>query len=209
MDNVNKFRKHLLLKWNPHTYFHEMAPNTIQLHCKILQRFYCQKSVKDTLTEDYWKITLPNDLATSAARSPSLFAYYAVLNLLDARGLFPNIKVSELLEAGIRSKKSALERHHLYPREYLKRTGITETRDINQIANYALVEWTDNIDISDQPPSEYVPKYLNRFNKDEIKAMYYCHDLPDNWETMKYEEFLNERRKKITIIVRDGFNQLQ
>ncbi|MDO9537837.1 MAG: DUF262 domain-containing protein, partial [Thermoplasmata archaeon] len=39
----------------------------------------------DTLTEDLWNITLPNSLATSSARSPSLFAYYAALNLLDAQ----------------------------------------------------------------------------------------------------------------------------
>ncbi|PIR15861.1 MAG: hypothetical protein COV48_12025, partial [Elusimicrobia bacterium CG11_big_fil_rev_8_21_14_0_20_64_6] len=37
-----------------------------------------------TLTSDFWSITLPNELATSAARSPSLFAYFAALNLLDA-----------------------------------------------------------------------------------------------------------------------------
>ena len=36
------------------------------------------------LTEDYWRISLPNDLATSSPRSPSLFAYNASLVLLDA-----------------------------------------------------------------------------------------------------------------------------
>src|SRR5205807_758411 len=40
--------------------------------------------VEDTLTQDFWNITLPNDLATSAARSPALFAYLAALNVLDA-----------------------------------------------------------------------------------------------------------------------------
>jgi hypothetical protein len=32
-----------------------------------------------TLTNDYWEITLPNSLATSASRSPSRFAYQASL----------------------------------------------------------------------------------------------------------------------------------
>ena len=40
-----------------------------------------------------------------------------------------------------------MERHHLFPRAYLQRLGYSSTRDRNQIANYALVEWKDNIDI--------------------------------------------------------------
>ena len=40
------------------------------------------------LTSDFWSITLPNDLATSSPRSPSLFAYYAALVLEEARALF-------------------------------------------------------------------------------------------------------------------------
>ena len=44
--------------------------------------------IRNTLTDDFWNITLPNDLDTSAARSPSLFAYYASLNILGAPVLF-------------------------------------------------------------------------------------------------------------------------
>ena len=43
--------------------------------------------IDDTLTSDFWAITLPNELATSAARSPALFAYMAALNILDADAL--------------------------------------------------------------------------------------------------------------------------
>jgi hypothetical protein len=37
--------------------------------------------IKNLLTEDYWNITLVNDLETSPTRTPVLFAYYAALNL--------------------------------------------------------------------------------------------------------------------------------
>ncbi|MEZ5679860.1 MAG: hypothetical protein R3E14_01025 [Erythrobacter sp.] len=40
-----------------------------------------------TLTNDYWEITLPSQLATSAARSRALFAYQASLIMLDAPAL--------------------------------------------------------------------------------------------------------------------------
>lgn len=72
--------------------------------------------ITDTLTEDFWNITLPIELSTSAPRSPSLFAYFASLNILDARLLFSKIKVSELLDPALKSTRSAIERHHLFPK---------------------------------------------------------------------------------------------
>jgi hypothetical protein len=160
--------------------------------------------IKNTLTEDFWNITLPNDLATSAARSPSLFAYYASLNILDARVLFSKIKVAELLDPALRSTKSAIERHHLFPKKYLEKIGITETKDVNQIANFALVEWPDNIDISNLSPTEYFPKYASHMS-DEMR---YWYGLPHGWEHMKYSDFLAIRRKSIARVIHDGFNQL-
>jgi len=162
----------------------------------------------DTLTEDFWNITLPNSLATSSARSPSLFAYYAALNLLDAQVLFSQMKVSKLIDPALKAKKSAVERHHLFPKNYLKKLDITELRDTNQIANYALVEWTDNIDISDEAPSKYLPRYLKRLDDRERKRMYYWHALPEGWENMEYEDFLISRRKAIANVIRDGFDRL-
>ena len=162
----------------------------------------------DTLTEDFWNITLPNSLATSSARSPSLFAYYAALNLLDAQVLFSQMKVSKLIDPALKAKKSAIERHHLFPKNYLKKLDITGLRDTNQIANYALVEWTDNIDISDEAPSKYLPRYLKRLDEHTRKWMYYWHALPEGWENMEYEDFLISRRKAIANVIRDGFDRL-
>ncbi|MDO9517207.1 MAG: DUF262 domain-containing protein [Methanosarcinaceae archaeon] len=164
--------------------------------------------INDTLTEDFWNISLPNSLATSSARSPSLFAYYASLNLLDARVLFSKMKVSELLDPALKTKKSATERHHLYPRNYLKKLDITDLRDTNQIANFALVEWTDNLDISDRAPSQYLSEYLRRFSPEEIEQMNYWHALPHGWEEMTYNDFLVSRRKMLAQVIRDGFKKL-
>ena len=44
-------------------------------------------------------------------------------------------------------------------------------RDINQIANYALVEWDDNIAISDGPPASYWPEYAQRFDDKALAKM--------------------------------------
>ena len=162
------------------------------------------KIIQDTLTDDFWNITLPSDLTASTARSPSLFAYFAALNLLDAHVLFSKMKVNELLDPAIHAKKSPIEIHHLFPKNYLSKIGITKTLDTNQIANYALLEWSDNIDISDDSPTQYIKKYSSKITKD----MQYWHALPHNWEDMDYQDFLTERRKLIAKVVRDGYKRL-
>jgi len=163
---------------------------------------------EQVLTDDFWKIKLPNDLATSSAISPSLNAYNASLILLDAHALFSKLKISELLDPTIKSNKSAVERHHLFPRNHLKTLEITEIRDTNQIANYAFVEWIDNVNISDLAPLDYVPILKERFNKDEIEKMNYWHALPDDWENMEYRTFLETRRELIANIIKEGYYRL-
>ena len=163
----------------------------------------------EVFTDDYWAINLPSDLATSSSRSPSLFAYYAALVLLDADVLFSRQKVADLIDSTTKSNRSALERHHLFPKAYLKTLGLTDTRDTNQIANYAVLEWNDNLSISDENPKKYLPKIIERFTPDDIKQMYYWHGLPDNWEEMGYQEFLMRRRERMAQVIRDAYHKLQ
>jgi len=137
------------------------------------------------ITEDFWTISLPNNLATSSPRSPSLFAYHAALVLLEARALFSRLPVAELLDPATHGQRAAVERHHLFPKGYLKKLGITDLRETNQIANFAFVEWGDNASISDQPPAEYLPAMKKRFvaHENELEQMYYWHALPEGWES--------------------------
>jgi hypothetical protein len=160
------------------------------------------------LTGDFWTITLPNELATSAAISPSLFAYFAALNLLDAKVLFSQHKVSELLDPVTLGPRSSLERHHLFPKAYLNSCGITETRDINQIANFTMVEWGDNTKISNKPPIEYVPELSERFTPQEMDRMRYWHALPEGWENLNFYDFLKLRRECMAEVIQDAYRLL-
>jgi hypothetical protein len=160
------------------------------------------------MTDDFWKITLPNDLATSSPRSPSLFAYNASLVLLDARALFSELRVAELLDPVSQGPRAAVERHHLFPKGWLQKLGITELRETNQIANYALVEWGDNAKIADQSPEAYLPALKARFSKEELARMYRWHALPENWEQMDYRDFLEQRRERIARVILDGYRTL-
>jgi hypothetical protein len=161
-----------------------------------------------TLTTDFWEVTLPNELATSSARSPSLFAFEAALVLLDAPVLFSDSSVSEMLGPAWQDGQRNIERHHLFPRGHLAQIGITATRDVNQIANYAYVEWTDNARISAQSPEEYLQPMRKRFSEAALAHMYRRHGLPDGWESMDYWAFLARRRELIAQIVREGYKRL-
>jgi hypothetical protein len=160
------------------------------------------------LTNDFWSLTLPMDLSTSSSTSPSLYAYYAAQYIIGANGLFSKLKISDLLQEGLRSKKSALERHHLFPKAWLERNGVSDQTQRNQIANYALVEWNDNINISDAEPSKYLPNYLSRLTNEDKVKMYYWHALSEKWEQMDYFDFLTDRRKRIALVVKDAYETI-
>lgn len=176
-----------------------------------------RQTIDATLTSDFWSITLPRDLATSAARAPGLFAYAAALCLLNAR-VPPFVTVAgsegkeqkaavflrDLFDPVIQPKKNPVERHHLFPRKYLEGAGIVGTRRVNQIGNLSYVEWPENIEISDTAPRDYWPRYAQQFTEDDI----FHHALPDGWATMDYEAFLVCRRSLIADVIHRGFESI-
>ncbi len=112
------------------------------------------------------------------------------------------------MDPATKAKRSAIERHHLFPQKHLKKIGLTERREINQNANLALVEWADNHDIDKEPPEKYLPKYKSQHSKVEWDKMYFWHALPEGWEKMPYEIFLEKRREKMAVVINKGYEKL-
>lgn len=167
--------------------------------------------IESTLTNDFWKISLPNDLlVTSNTISPVANAFFASLIYNGTKALFSERKVSDLYDPSIKIKKSSLDKHHIFPKEYLKKNNI-ELTQINQIANLTYLEYIDNIKISDLEPKSYY---------NEIKSKYYSgkeyvlenslkeHGIPSNFYEMEYSIFLTERRKKISDLIKVMFNSI-
>lgn len=179
-------------------------------NCKNGDAFlgFLNNAIDSELTEDFWNITLVNELSTSSAQSPSLFAYQAALSLLNAKALFSNLFLRDLFNPQHKGPRSHVERHHLFPKNFLKNNGISAIRDTNQIANYAWIEWTDNSEISDESPEIYFPAIENKIPISEREQMYYWHALPSKWYELDYSQFLIERRKLIAKVIRDGFKKL-
>lgn len=167
-----------------------------------------EKNMASQLTDDFWRVTLPSDLDTAASRSPSLMAYLAALCLLDAKVLFSSLQVGALLDPTTDAFRNSLERHHLFPKDWLKKNGYPEIHQTNQIANYAMIEWPDNSDISAKSPADYWPGFKDRYTEAEWPTVRYWHALPEGWETMGYEEFLKKRRSLIAQVIRDGFEKI-
>jgi len=167
-----------------------------------------EKLMANALTSDFWTITLPAQLETSSARSPAVYAFYAVQNRLGAPVLFSDKRVGDLLDPALRAPRSALERHHLFQRAHLEKSGVKDLKVINQAANFALVEWPDNANISKSPPPKYVPELKPRFSDAAWERMHAFHALPLGWEQMPYLEFLQQRRVLMAALIRRGFDAL-
>ena len=112
-----------------------------------------------------------------------------------------------MLDPGMKTRRKALERHHLFPKAWLDKHVGSETKLINQQANYALLEWPDNADVADGNPADYVPRLRKegKFSSGEWDLMLKMHALPDGWEYMPYKEFLAMRRFLMAQVIQQGF----
>jgi hypothetical protein len=131
-----------------------------------------EKIIGENLTDDFWKITLVGQMETSSARSPEANAFYAALNKLGSPVLFSRKLVGDLYDPSLKIKKKRLEKHHIFPRNFLiTEYGFDKNKDkskINQIANLTFLEFEDNIEISDANPREYFAMVKSRFSEDEL-----------------------------------------
>jgi hypothetical protein len=160
--------------------------------------------------DDWWRVTLPNNLDTSSAGAPAYVAYIAALNILDADVLLATSKVKDWINPNRRTLKG-IEKHHLFPRDYLKTTlGLKDNKKINQVANFALVEWSDNITISNQPPTVYWPQEVADKNIEDARRVRQeeWHALPDEWTMLPYDEFLDQRRRLMAKVIHEGYKRL-
>ena len=179
-----------------------LKPGDSQGFCDELDRI-----VRSNFTGDYWNISLPNRLDTSGAKSPVLLAYWAALNLLDAEVLFSGSKIRDLLDPSVTAPRS-IERHHLFPKAHLAANDITARTQINAIANMAFLDWSENVNISADPPMDYWPTMTKSMAPDQLDRQRYWHALPVGWEQLDYPTFLERRRSRIAVVVKDGFDRL-
>lgn len=168
---------------------------------------YLEKMISDRFTDDYFNVTLPNELNTSAAISPVWYGYVASQEVLNNPMLFSTSTLTAYLIPGASGTKNAIDKHHIFPKNYLTKLGYTTDRDRNQVANFTYLDYTTNISISDDAPAVYIPKYKNSLGA-EFKTHCENHALPDDFENMDYMKFLEKRRILMAQIIRKAYNRL-
>ena len=164
----------------------------------------------ETITGDYWTHSLVSALETQKARAPAALAFRAAQVVLGTRALFSDQYLRNLFDPPAQGARAASEAHHLFPVAWLYTRGIRERRRVNQVANLADVGWHDNNVIGGRGPVEYVPRLRQKLSIDDDRWGRLCaeHALPLRWESMEYEEFLRERRRRMADIIRVAFRQL-
>ena len=194
--------------------------STVESHLNSIKDLSTLKEYKDfilsrvneRLTNDYFDITLVGSegLAVSGKGNNAWNAYVAALNIMDAKILFSksNLLVSKLFEPGTDGNRKSLEKHHLFPKAHMKAQGYTDAK-INQMANYAFIDWKDNMDILDDAPSVYYPIVCEGRSDEEILRMEEENALPHGWENMPYEDILVERRKLMAAKIKQAFDLLK
>ena len=169
---------------------------------------YLNAVIANKFTDDYFEYSLPAELNSSSATSPAWYGYIAAINVLGTPMLFSTAPLSQYFVLGTSGDKNSVDKHHIFPKHYLEKIGYSNDRDRNQIANFTYLDYATNIDISDDPPIEYVGRYREKLGEEGYKLACAQNALPENFEQLSYPEFLNKRRLLMAQIVKKAYNEL-
>ena len=169
---------------------------------------FIEQATKGVLTNDFWNISLPKDfLVTSSAKSPAGNTFFACQISNSEKVLFSDRFIGDLFDPTLKLKKKVLERHHVFPANFLKKGGVKQT-ERNQIANMVYLEFQDNIKISDDSPEKYFIEVKNKYYKgkeNQLDKMLVAHCIPNKFYEMDYKAFLDARRILIANYIRRTF----
>ena len=162
-----------------------------------------------SLSDSFWKITLPQNLETSSVNSPAFNTFIAAQINLNCNSMLMNgTKISDLVTI-------SGDVHHIFPRAYLKSNGIDNKTKYNQVENYIYLDTQVNKAISDDAPCVYFTRakqqcetkeiVLGNISEAELLASNLAENcIPNNIDTMdvsSYDAFLLERRKMMAALI--------
>lgn len=168
------------------------------------------------LSDTFWSIGLVQNLETSAINSPYFNVFLASqLHASDNSLLMIGTKVEHLIT-------TMGDIHHIFPKTYLQKKGITDKSKYNQIANYTYLDTQTNISVGEKAPSDY---FTIIFNQCETKKLKYgnitdkavllenlkVNCIPEDIVNMNvdhYEDFLLQRRKLMASKIRKYYESL-
>lgn len=154
------------------------------------------------LSDTFWDTTLPQYLETSSVNSPAFNVFLAAqINLHCNSFLMKGTSIQDLLTI-------SGDVHHIFPRNYLKKNGVTSKTKYNQVANYTYLDPQVNKAIGDDAPADYFTR-IKKQCEDGIPVLGNIADMsiltknleenciPSSIAAMdvsNYDDFLVERR---------------
>ena len=168
------------------------------------------------LSENFWTVTLPQYLETSSINSPAFNIFLAAQINRNCNSLMmKGIKISDLVTI-------SGDVHHIFPKAYLKKNGVTAKTKYNQVANYIYLDTQVNKAIGDDAPAIYFTTVKEQCKtKDIVFGNIATEELlnenlaenciPDNIFEMtveNYDDFLQERRKLMAKLIQGYYEGL-
>ncbi len=177
---------------------------------------YFQEMEDSNLSDTFWEIGLVQDLETSAINSPFFNVFLASqVHGSDNSLMMNGTKVRDLIT-------TMGDIHHIFPKGYLQKNGITDKSKYNQIANYTYLDTQTNISVGEKAPNEYFKSIFEQCDSKEmkfgnitdinlLKENLNINCIPENIISMDvnhYEDFLLERRKLMAKKIKNYYYSL-
>ena len=167
---------------------------------------WIENEISSRLTDDYYGVTLPNELDKNKASGPVWNGFLAAQVVLGSRVLFNTSTVAQLLLPASSGSKKAYDKHHLFPANFLKNGPYEYAKD--RRANFVCVDYQKNIYISDEDPKIYVAKFKEALGDEAYETSCTENALPLGFEDMEYLDFLKERRVLMSQMIKNAFSRL-
>ena len=192
-----------------------MAKDIRMINEKGFIEFY-KEIEASVLSDTFWNVSLVQNLETTSINSPAFNTFLAAQTKLNYNSLFMHgTMISDLITI-------SGDVHHIFPKAYLKKSGIDNITKYNQIANYIYLDTQVNKAISDNAPCVYFGKSIEQCDNKTIafgnisdinilKENMAENAIPENIANMNvdnYDEFLSERRKLMSKIIEKYYKSL-
>jgi hypothetical protein len=169
-------------------------------------RSWTDREIAARLTDDFFDVSLPNELDKNRASGPVWNAFLASQVILGCRVLFGTATIAQLLMPASSGAKKSYDKHHIFPSNFLKGGPYDSLKD--RRANFACVDYQKNTYISDDNPKVYVAKFRNALGDDAYRTSCKENALPVGFEDMNYLDFLARRRVLMAQLIKEAFQRL-
>lgn len=171
---------------------------------------FVQTLERQNFTDVFWNDTLPSRFDNANTNSSFWSLYTLAQKYLGNAGFLTTTLVRDMKTAQV---------HHIYPKAYLKKNGITSQNSYNKLANYVYLHDQVNNKVSDSAPQYYmdeVRKYTGAFGNEMKNETELINNLEANAIPMmildgtvdNYYLFLKERALLMSLKIKEYYERL-